>query len=280
MLFHTWIFLAFFLIFYPVYLLVKGTRLKLPWLLAASYVFYGWWNPVYLLLIFWATTVDYLAVWAMARTRWKKPWLTLSIVNNLGLLGFFKYGSFVVDNVNALAQRCDLPYALSDPNVGFLSTGRERCLVVVGNFLRGARVQLPVASRHLVLRFPVAELHHRLLPGRCRARTQLHPLCHVRLPVPATCWPGRSSGPVTSCPNCTECRGSLARMWPTGCRCSSWDCSRRSPWPTTWRSTSTRSMRCRRITGRRPCSWPRSPLPGRSTSISAATPTWPAASAG
>ncbi len=92
MLFHTWIFLAFFLIFYPVYLLVKGTRLKLPWLLAASYVFYGWWNPVYLVLIFWATTVDYLAVWAMAKTPWKKPWLTLSIVNNLGLLGFFKYG--------------------------------------------------------------------------------------------------------------------------------------------------------------------------------------------
>ncbi len=132
MLFHTWIFLAFFLIFYPVYLLVKGTRLKLPWLLAASYVFYGWWNPVYLLLLLWATTVDYLAVWAMAKTPWKKPWLTLSIVNNLGLLGFFKYGSFVVDNVNALAQRCDLPYALSDPNVGFLSTGLNAALSWLG----------------------------------------------------------------------------------------------------------------------------------------------------
>ncbi len=123
MLFHTWIFLAFFLAFYPIFLLVKGTRLRLPWLLTASYVFYGWWNPVYLLLILWATTVDYLAVRAMAATRWKKPWLTLSIVNNLGLLGFFKYGRFLVDNVNALAERFDLPYALSDPNVCFLSDG-------------------------------------------------------------------------------------------------------------------------------------------------------------
>ena len=128
MLFHTWVFLAFFLAFYPIYLLIKGTRLRLPWLLAASYVFYGWWNPVYLLLILWSTTVDYLAVGGLARTSWKKAWLTLSILNNLGLLGFFKYGRFVVDNVNGLAERFDLPYALSDPNVCFLSDGLNSVL--------------------------------------------------------------------------------------------------------------------------------------------------------
>ena len=69
MLFHTWTFILFFLIFYPVYLVVKGTRLRVPWLLAASYVFYGWWNPLYLVLILWSTSVDYLAVVAMARSR-------------------------------------------------------------------------------------------------------------------------------------------------------------------------------------------------------------------
>jgi alginate O-acetyltransferase complex protein AlgI len=121
MLFHTWIFLAFFLVVYPVYLLVKGTRLKLPWLLAASYVFYGWWNPVYLLLILWATTIDYLAVVAMDKTPWKKPWLALSIANNLSLLGFFKYGGFVVANLNALAEWLRLPFMLSGPDVSFLS---------------------------------------------------------------------------------------------------------------------------------------------------------------
>ena len=121
MFFHTWTFLAFFLIVYPGYLAVKGTRLRLPWLLLASYVFYAWWNPVFLLLIAWATTVDYLAVVGMARTRWRRPWLVLSIVNNLGLLGFFKYGKFVVDSLNALAEWLRLPYGLSDPDVGFLS---------------------------------------------------------------------------------------------------------------------------------------------------------------
>jgi hypothetical protein len=40
MLFHTWIFILFFLIVYPVYLLVRKTRFKDIWLLIASYVFY------------------------------------------------------------------------------------------------------------------------------------------------------------------------------------------------------------------------------------------------
>jgi len=121
MLFHTWTFLAFFLVVYPVFLLVKRTRFKAPWLLLASYVFYGWWNPVYLLLIVWSTTIDYLSVLAMAKTRWKKLWLAGSIINNLLLLGFFKYGKFVVSNLNALAGRLGLPFVLGEPNVRFLS---------------------------------------------------------------------------------------------------------------------------------------------------------------
>ena len=115
MLFHTWTFALFFLIVYPVYLAVKGTRLKIPWLLLASYVFYGWWSPLYLLLILWSTTVDYLAVVGMARTRCKRPWLVLSIVNNLGMLGFFKYGKFVAENLNELLAGLGVPYEIAAP---------------------------------------------------------------------------------------------------------------------------------------------------------------------
>ncbi len=128
MLFHTWIFLVFFAIVYSGYLLLKSTRFRIPWLLTASYVFYGWWNPIYLLLILWSTTVDFLAVLAMAKTRWRRPWLVLSIINNLGMLAFFKYGSFVVDNLNALAQRLGLPFAISNPNVTFLSNAVNHVL--------------------------------------------------------------------------------------------------------------------------------------------------------
>ena len=68
MLFHTWVFAAFFLVFYPVYLAVKGTRLRDYWLLLSSYVFYGWWNPLYLLLISYSTVVDYFVVLRMAKS--------------------------------------------------------------------------------------------------------------------------------------------------------------------------------------------------------------------
>ena len=117
MLFHNWVFLIFFAIVYPVYLLVKGTRFRSVWLLAASYVFYGWWNPLYLLLIAYSTTVDFLVVLAMAKWGRKKLILALSIVNNLGLLGFFKYGGFVTDNLNALLARGNIAYALPAPDV-------------------------------------------------------------------------------------------------------------------------------------------------------------------
>ena len=117
MLFHTWTFAVFFLIFYPVYLLLRKTRARTPWLLLASYVFYGAWNPLYLLLILWSTTVDYLAVIGMARTGRNKPWLCLSLVNNLGLLGLFKYGKFVADNLNDFLASVGVPYEIPPPDV-------------------------------------------------------------------------------------------------------------------------------------------------------------------
>ncbi len=117
MLFHTWTFALFFLIVYAVYLTVRRTRLRLPWLLCASYVFYGWWNPLYLVLILWSTTIDYLAVLAMSRSRRRTPWLVASIVNNLGLLGFFKYGGFVSETVGAAFAGLGIPYAVPSPGV-------------------------------------------------------------------------------------------------------------------------------------------------------------------
>ena len=117
MLFHTWTFVLFFLLVYPVYLAVKGTRMREPWLLLASYVFYGWWNPFYLLLILYSTTVDYLAVVAMSRRGRKKRWVALSVLNNLSLLGFFKYGKFVVQTLNAGLAHVGAPYAIPAPDV-------------------------------------------------------------------------------------------------------------------------------------------------------------------
>src|SRR5262245_9714188 len=62
MLFHTWPFLAFLLVVLPVYFALKRTRLWLPWLMVASYFFYGWWNPYYLILVFYSTVLDFFLV--------------------------------------------------------------------------------------------------------------------------------------------------------------------------------------------------------------------------
>jgi len=105
MLFHSWTFILFFIIAYAVFLGLKKDGLRVFWLLVCSYVFYGWWNPLYLLLITWVVVADYSAVALMEKTGRKKLFLVLSVVNSLGALAFFKYGDFVLSTVGGIAFR-------------------------------------------------------------------------------------------------------------------------------------------------------------------------------
>ena len=79
-------------------------------LLAASYLFYGWWDWRFLGLIWLSTAVDYTCGLRIAAADPDAPharrrWLTLSCVTNLGLLGFFKYVNFFAESsVRALAS--------------------------------------------------------------------------------------------------------------------------------------------------------------------------------
>jgi D-alanyl-lipoteichoic acid acyltransferase DltB (MBOAT superfamily) len=117
MLFHTWIFLAFFAVVYPVHLVLRRTRFMNHWLLAASYVFYGWWNPLYLVIIGGATVFDYYLVIFMEKSPSRKPWIVASLAVNLGLLGFFKYAGFVTGNLNALLALAGAGYRLPAPDI-------------------------------------------------------------------------------------------------------------------------------------------------------------------
>jgi D-alanyl-lipoteichoic acid acyltransferase DltB (MBOAT superfamily) len=95
--FDTPSFLCFALIFFLVFRRIASQRLRLAWLLAASIVFYGAWDPRYLLLIGFSGALDFLAALRIAaapthrRRRW---WLGLSLAGNLGVLFFFKYAMF------------------------------------------------------------------------------------------------------------------------------------------------------------------------------------------
>src|SRR5947207_10386341 len=117
MLFHTWVFFVFFLIVYPVYLLVrKNNRWMNLWLMLASYTFYGWWNPWYLLLLFGTSAIDYLMVVLMERKQsTRRLWLIISLVSNFGFLGYFKYSGFITDNLNALLGQMGYSFTLWDP---------------------------------------------------------------------------------------------------------------------------------------------------------------------
>ena len=116
--FHTWPFLIFFILTYGIYLALRRTPYWVHALLAASYVFYGWWRPEYLLLILYSTVLDYGCVEMMRRSERNRGWwLTVSIVNNLGILGFFKYAEFAAWNVNWLFQHYEIGYVLRVPDV-------------------------------------------------------------------------------------------------------------------------------------------------------------------
>jgi alginate O-acetyltransferase complex protein AlgI len=99
--FHSLDFVAFFLITLAVYWLLPR-RPQNVLLLVASYVFYGWVHPWWPVLLFATTFIDYWAARRIVESPARNPsWLWLSIISNLGLLGFYKYFDFFVDNVAA-----------------------------------------------------------------------------------------------------------------------------------------------------------------------------------
>jgi D-alanyl-lipoteichoic acid acyltransferase DltB (MBOAT superfamily) len=80
----------------------SAARARKVLLLLASYAFYASWNPAFVLLLAFSTATDFGLAIAMERTerRGRRRSLVLvSVVVNLGLLGFFKYGSFVAESV-------------------------------------------------------------------------------------------------------------------------------------------------------------------------------------
>ena len=72
-------------------------RVASAWLVAASLYFYAYWNVSLLPLLAGSIVVNYLCGRALFRTR-SKPLLIAGVIFNVGLLGYFKYAGFLVDN--------------------------------------------------------------------------------------------------------------------------------------------------------------------------------------
>lgn len=87
--------------------LVSGRDLKKRCLAAASCFFYAAWDWRYLGLLLAISVIDYCAAARIAASeapQARKNWLRVSIVSNLGLLGYFKYCNFFIENFNALTS--------------------------------------------------------------------------------------------------------------------------------------------------------------------------------
>lgn len=114
MLFNSLTFVAFFALVMGGYWTLREWSSRKNLLLVASYVFYGAWNPPFVLLLILSTIVDYFAGARMAastRPSVRKGWLAVSLIANLGILGFFKYGNFLLENFQALLALGGISYA-------------------------------------------------------------------------------------------------------------------------------------------------------------------------
>lgn len=112
-----------FVIFLPIVLIVfaflSGKPLRI-FLLIASYVFYGWANPFYILLLVLSTVLDYNIGLRMSRTEdedRRKKLLLASVVGNLGILTLFKYSGFIVTSVNDIAGLAGVELGLIPPTI-------------------------------------------------------------------------------------------------------------------------------------------------------------------
>lgn len=129
MLFNSIDFALFLPIVFVLYWFVFNSSIKRQniLLLVASYIFYGWWDYRFLTLVIFSTVVDFLIGRAIVKQQLKlnkKLLVGLSLLINLGLLGFFKYYNFFIENfseafsffgvtLNARALSIVLPVGIS-----------------------------------------------------------------------------------------------------------------------------------------------------------------------
>lgn len=137
-----------FLIFLPLtlglYFQTRGSA-RIWVTLAACYIFYGWWEPLYLPLIIASTLITYISARQMAKAGSGFAWLAFGLGGNLAMLFFFKYFNFAAEIFCGLAgigpERCAqldtvLPVGISFYTfqaISYLIDVRRDRSVVVGN---------------------------------------------------------------------------------------------------------------------------------------------------
>ena len=113
MLFNSLTFAVFFAGVLTIFWSLKSWETRKSFLMVASYVFYGTWNPPFAALLFATTALDFYLGARMGNAiepRARRVWLVISLVVNLSMLGFFKYGNFLLQNFEALVGLLGVNY--------------------------------------------------------------------------------------------------------------------------------------------------------------------------
>ena len=113
MVFNSLTFMVFFLCVLAIHSLPFAWTTKKINLLIASYLFYAAWNPPFIILLWVSTVVDWWAAKKLVNAEapaTRRAWMLLSVVANLGMLAYFKYGTFLLANFSALLASVGVAY--------------------------------------------------------------------------------------------------------------------------------------------------------------------------
>ncbi len=120
MVFNSYTFIAFFIVILILHNLPFSWKVKKINLLLASYVFYAAWNPPFILLLWLSTVVDFFvgrALYNQENKHKRKLLLVISLIGNLGMLCFFKYGGFLLENFTHLVNTLGVNFHPAKPNI-------------------------------------------------------------------------------------------------------------------------------------------------------------------
>ncbi len=120
MVFNSYTFIVFFLVILFLHNLPFSWKVKKINLLIASYIFYAAWNPPFILLLWMATIIDFFvgrALYTQPNKHKRHLLLVLSLCGNLGMLCFFKYGGFLLENFTHMVNAFGINYHPAKPNI-------------------------------------------------------------------------------------------------------------------------------------------------------------------
>jgi D-alanyl-lipoteichoic acid acyltransferase DltB (MBOAT superfamily) len=120
MVFNSYGFVLFFAVLLVLHNLPLSWKVKKINLLLASYLFYAVWNPPFVLLLWLATAVDFYIAQLISREERPVPrklLLAVSLALNLGLISFFKYGGFLLENFTALLGSVGIAFHAAKPDL-------------------------------------------------------------------------------------------------------------------------------------------------------------------